>query len=157
MNQLVPMLLDSSGKVAATALRHVRSQAVPPNVLAGLDAAGTARSRRFALSIRQHSGTWNRIHADLAAMNGHDPVLAEVARGDLLAWLQHGAATSYGQPSPAQAEHIAALLAASTLGERQRREIAFVAGIRNTTVVRSKNHELSLTVRGSPGASRLRR
>jgi hypothetical protein len=74
---------------------------VPASVLASLDAADTARSRRIALSIRQYSGTWNRIHADLTAINGHDRGPAEAARTDLLAWLQHGAATSYGKPSPA--------------------------------------------------------
>jgi len=130
MNLLAPLLMDSSGKVAATALRHVRSQAVPASVLASLDAAGTARSRRFALTIRQYSGTWNRVHADLAAINDPDLVLAEAARDDLLNWLQHGAATSYSKPDPAQAGQIAGLLAASKLSERQRREIAFVAGIR---------------------------
>jgi AAA domain, putative AbiEii toxin, Type IV TA system len=99
-HHLVRLLLDSSGEVAATALRHLRDRALPASVLATLDDAGTARSRRIALSIRQHSGTWNRVHADLAAINGHDAGLAEAARTDLLAWLQHGAATSYGQPSP---------------------------------------------------------
>lgn len=129
-HHLVPLLLDSSGKVAATALRHVRSHALPATVLATLDAAGTARSRRIALSIRQQSGTWNRVHADLAAINGHDAGLAEAARTDLLAWLQHGAATSYGEPSPAQATQIAGLLATGKLSQQQRREVAFVAGIR---------------------------
>jgi hypothetical protein len=127
---LVPLLLDSSGKVAATALRHVRGQALPAGVLATLDAAGTARARRVALSIRQYSGTWNRVHADLTAINGHDAGLAEAARSDLLAWLQNGAATSYGKPSPAQAAQIAELLATGKLSRQQRREVAFVAGIR---------------------------
>ncbi len=98
--------------------------------LEALASRNLTRSRRIALSIRQYSGTWNRVHADLAAMNDRDPGLAEVARADLLAWLQHGAATSYGKPSPDQAEEIAGLLAASKLSEHQRREIAFVVGIR---------------------------
>jgi hypothetical protein len=127
---LVPLLLDSSGKVSATALRHVRGHALPASVLAALDAAGTARSRRVALSLRQYSGTWNRVHADLAAINGHDADLAEAARTDLLAWLRCGAATSYSKPSPAQATEIAGLLATGKLSQRQRREVAFVAGIR---------------------------
>jgi hypothetical protein len=129
-HHLVPLLLDSSDKVAATALRHVRGHALPASVLATLDAADTVRSRRIALSIRQHSGTWNRIHADLTAINSHDADLAKAARTDLLAWLRHGAATSYGKPAPAQATQIAGLLAAATLSQQQRREIAFVAGIR---------------------------
>ena len=44
--------------------------------------------------------------------------------------LQHGAATSYGKPGPAQAGQIAGLLAASRPSQHQRREIAFGAGIR---------------------------
>lgn len=127
---LVPLLLDNSAKVAATALRHVRGHALPASVPAALDAAGTARSRLTALSIRQHSGTWNRVHADLTAISSHDPGLAEAGRADLLAWLQHGAATSYGNPSPAQAAEIAGLLATGKLSTKQRREIAFTSGIR---------------------------
>jgi hypothetical protein len=132
---LVPLLLDSSAKVTATALRHLRGQALPASVPADLDAAGTERSRRTALSIRQHSGTWNRVHADLTAINGHDPGLAEAGRTDLLAWLQHGAATSYDKPSPAQAAQIAALLTTGNLSRRQQREIAFAAGIQDPSRV----------------------
>jgi hypothetical protein len=63
-------------------------------------------------------------------MNGPDPDLAEAARTDLLAWPQHGAATSYGSPRPSQAAEIATLLTTSNLTDKQRQEIAFVAGIR---------------------------
>jgi hypothetical protein len=130
LHYLPPLLLDSSGKVAATVMRLVRGYALPANVLSRLDAACTARSRRIALSIRQYSGTWNRVHADLAAINGRDPDIAETARADLLSWLRHGAATSYSKPSPAQAVEITGLLATARLSEHQRREIAFAAGIR---------------------------
>jgi hypothetical protein len=82
------------------------------------------------LSVRQHSGTWNRVHADLAAINGPDPGLAEAARADLLAWLQHGAATSYSKPDVGQATEIARLLGTPKLSDQQRRRVAFVAGIR---------------------------
>jgi hypothetical protein len=133
LEHLVPLLLDSSAKVAAAALRYVRGQAVPASVLAALDAADTARSRRVALSIRQDAGTWDRIHADLTVLSGQDPELAEAARTDLLAWLQHGAATSYGKPTASQAADIARLLATRRLSGRQRQEIAFVAGIRQSS------------------------
>ena len=103
---------------------------MPASALAALDAAGTARARRIALSVRQYSGTWNRVLADLAAINGRDADLAEAARADLLAWLQNGATTSYGKPSPAQATEIGRLLATGNLSQQQRREVAFVAGIR---------------------------
>jgi hypothetical protein len=127
---LVPLLGDSSGKVAAVALRYLHGYAPPASVLARLNTAGTPRSRRMALSIQQHSGAWSRVHADLAAINGHDRDLAVAARTDLLAWLQHGATTSYGQPDVGQAAEIARFLATSELSDRQRREIAFVAGLR---------------------------
>jgi hypothetical protein len=127
---LAPLLHDSSNKVTTAALSHLHGHAIPATTLTGLDAAGTTRARRIALSIRQHQGTWQRIHADLAAINGQDPVIAETARTDLLTWLKDGAATSYGRPSPGQASEIAALLATSTLTSEQRREIAFVAGLR---------------------------
>ena len=127
---LVPLLGDSSGKVAAIALRHLHGYALPVSVLASLNATGTPRSRRIGLSIQQHSGTWSRVHADLAAINSHDRDLADAARADLLAWLQHGAATSYGQPDADQADEIARFLVTSKLSDDQRRQIAFVAGIR---------------------------
>jgi hypothetical protein len=126
---LAPLLLDPSAKVAGTALRHVRGKQLPSAVLAGLDAAGTDRSRRSALTIRQHLGTWDRVLADLAAVAGPDLALADTARADVLAWLQHGAATTYTLPDPAQAEQIAGLLAASALTQAQRRKTAFTAGI----------------------------
>jgi hypothetical protein len=129
LHHLIPLLLDTSAKVAGTALRHVRVHSLPASVLADLDAAGTARSRRIALAIRQYSGTWNRVLADLVVINGYDPDLAETARADLLAWLRNGAATSYGKPSPAQAAEIAGLLATGELSGPQRRVIAFTAGI----------------------------
>ncbi len=130
LEYLGALLLDSSGKVAAAALRYVGGRAVPASVLASLDAAGTARSRRVALSIRQDTGTWARVHADLTALSGQDLDLAEAARTDLLAWLQHGAATSYGKPSASQAADIARLLSTPRLSDRERQEIAFVAGVR---------------------------
>jgi hypothetical protein len=128
--QLAPVLKDESGKVVTAALRYLRGYRLPPGVLADLDLAGTARSRRTALAIRQNLGPWDRVHADLTAIDGPDPDLAETGRTDLLAWLQHDAATTYSKPSPSQAAQIAALLATSTLTSGQRRAVAFVAGIR---------------------------
>ena len=133
---LVPLLRDPSAKVTAVALRYLRGQALPASVLPDLDAAGSPRSRRIALSIRQQSGSWERVCADLAAMAGTDPDLAEAGRADLLSWLQHGAATSYGGPTAAQAKQITSLLATPRLSEHQRRDVAFVAGIPMTAVTR---------------------
>lgn len=133
---LVPLLCDPSAKVTAVVLRCLRGHAIPGSVLADLDAAGNPRSRWIALSIRQQSGSWERVCADLAAMADTDPDLAEAGRADVLSWLQHGAATSYGGPTAAQAEQITSLLATPRLNEHQRRDIAFVAGIPMTAVPR---------------------
>jgi hypothetical protein len=116
-------------KVATTALGYVRGKQLPPSILADLDAAGTSRARRAALTIRQCLGTWDRVLADLVAMSDPDPALADTARSDLLAWLQHGAAITYTLPDPAQTEEIAGLLATSSLTRAQCREVAFAAGI----------------------------
>ncbi len=126
------LLSDDSGKVAAAAVRYLRrSGAVPAEgLLFGLDHADTARSRRHALALRQSQGNWERVHADLTAINGTDTDLADRARTDLLAWLQHGAATTYGQPTPDQTGQFIALLPGCGLSEPQRQAIAFVAGIR---------------------------
>lgn len=129
-SRLAQMLPDESAKVVTAALRYLRGYPLPPGVLAGLDLEGTARSRRTALAIRQGMGPWDRVQADLTAINGPDPDLAETGRTDLLAWLQHDAASTYGRPSSGQAAQIAALLADSTLTGGQRRAVAFVAGIR---------------------------
>ena len=127
--RLAQVLRDDSGKVVTAALRYLRGYPLP-GVLAELDMAGTSRSRRTALAIRQGLSPWDRVQADLTAINASDPDLAAAGRADLLVWLQHDAATTGGKPSPSQAAQIAALLASSTLTGGQRKAVAFVAGIR---------------------------
>jgi hypothetical protein len=129
------MLQHDSNRVVTAALRYLRGYTLPLGVLAGLDEAGTARSRRTALSVRQRLGSWERVRADLRAMNGRDPDLVTAARADLLAWLQHDAATTYGRPDAGQAAEIAKTLGTGQLTDRQRREIAFVAGIGTVRLV----------------------
>jgi hypothetical protein len=126
---LAPLLQDGSGKVVTAALRYLRGYTLPPDVLARLDAVGTPRSRRTALAVRQQLTPWERVRADLAAMNGPDSGLAEAARADLLAWLRHGAAVTYGKPSTSQAAEIAELLPTRKLTDTQRRDVAFIAGL----------------------------
>ncbi len=135
LGYLAPMLQDDSNRVVTAALRNLRGYTLPPGALADLDEAGTARSRRTALSVRQRLGSWERVRADLRAMNGRDPDLVTAARADLLAWLQHGAATAYGRPDADQAAEIAKTLGTGQLTDRQRREIAFVAGIGTVRLV----------------------
>ena len=128
--RLSPALRDESGKVAGAALRYLRGYRLAPAVLEELDAAGTRRSRLTALAIRQRLSPWDRVGADLAAIGDPDPELARTGRADLLSWLRRDAATAYGRPSAEQAALIAARLAASPLTSEQRREVAFVTGIR---------------------------
>jgi hypothetical protein len=124
-----PMLQDNSNRVVRAALRYLRGYTLPPGVLDGLDECGTARAQRTALSVRQRIGPWERVRADLRAMNGPDRELADSGRTDLLAWLQHGAATTYGKSDACQAAEIIEAHSTGNLTERERREIAFVAGI----------------------------
>lgn len=128
--RLAPALRDDSAKVAGAALRYLRGYPLSPGLLEELDAAGTSRSRRAALAIRQRLSPWDRVCADLAAISDPDPDLARAGRADLLAWLQRDAATTYGRPSADQAARIAELLPVGSLTSGQRREVAFVAGIR---------------------------
>ena len=131
---LTPLLFADSAKVAATALAFLAGAGWPAGTLEALDAAGTPRSRRTALTIRQRQGTWDRVHADLVAMNGPDPELASSARDDLLNWLRNGVATAYSAPRPGQAAQIAALLAAASgLTAAHRRRVAFAAGIQSAS------------------------
>jgi hypothetical protein len=124
---LAPLLLADSARVARTARQYLRGWTLPPAILATLDAAGTPRSRRTALSIRQHLGTWDRVHADLVAASGPDLDLATAARSDLRSWLRNGAGTAYARLGPGRAAEITALLPASGLTRQQCREIAIVA------------------------------
>jgi len=133
--RLAPALRDDSGRVAKAALRYLRGYPLTPGVLEELDAADTPRARLTALAIRQRLSPWDRVCADLAAIGDPDPDLARTGRADLLSWLQRDAATAYGRPSADQAAQIAARLATSTLTSQQRREVAFVAGIRPAPAV----------------------
>jgi hypothetical protein len=62
-----------------------------------------------------------------------DPEVRDLGRSDLLAWLQNGAASTYGRPSPDQRDDIAAGPAHVTdqnlLSEHRVRQIAFASGL----------------------------
>jgi hypothetical protein len=97
----------------------------PPGPLAPPTRDGAAE---LPLHFRK-AGAINRVHADLAAISGHD---AGPRRGRAgtparpAAELRPRPATA----SPAQATQIAGLLSTGKLSQQQRREVAFVAGIR---------------------------
>ncbi|HEV2375973.1 MAG TPA: HEAT repeat domain-containing protein [Streptosporangiaceae bacterium] len=170
ITHLAPLILrNDSNKVFSAAMQYLRSQAsaLPPQVIDDLDRIDTPRARRTVLTLRQHLGHWTRVHADLRAMNGDDPALAESARSDLLTWLNHHASTAYGQPTPHQAAEIAQLLDTDKLNGNQHRAISFVAGIRPTHPQRQNDsplpgdrrfgRHLGLTSRGTRGGGWWRR
>jgi len=78
--------------------------------------------------LRQRLSRWERVRSDLKALNDPDPDLAELARTDLLAWLQNDAGTTDGRPTDDRTHDLLRYLDTPRLTERQRREIQFVAG-----------------------------
>lgn len=132
---LLPVLDDSANRVAALAARYLRDRAgeIPAQTVERLSASPRARDRITALRFRQRLGAWERVRSDLATLRDQDLEVRDHGRSDLLAWLQHGAASTYGQPSPAQRHDIAAGLERAAhdglLTEHQVREIAFAAGL----------------------------
>ena len=134
---LLPCLRDPSNRVVRAAVRYVRERAgqVPAGFLAELAVAEQSRDRVTALRLRQHLTTWERVRADLNALRDGDLQVVELARTDLLAWLHDDAARAYGGPTPDQAADIAAGLTQPGLTNQQRREIAFVTGLRPEAAV----------------------
>jgi hypothetical protein len=132
MDRLPPLLTDPSTAVAKEAerclARHGAAVSLP--VLAELDRAGTTRARRAAFRLRRRRGRWDRVLADLRAVNGDDPELADTARADLLTWLRLDAATAYEPPRGEAGAEIAALVRTAPIDDEIRRRLATVIGIR---------------------------
>lgn len=124
------MLVDPAARVSATATRYLaRADAgLPEQVWAILSGAATPAAARTTLRLRQKQGTWERVIADLDAMSARGD-LEDLGRRDLLAWLQHGAASTYSRPTPTQAAHLADLLKDVDLAHGAKREVAFTAGL----------------------------
>ena len=117
--------------MAAAALRQLKPHgiAVPRDTIARLAAGDNPGGRRLALSVRQNSGGWERVTADLEAATGDDSLLASSARADLSSWLSNGAASTRGVPTADQAIAMARALPISGLDVDQQRLISFHAGI----------------------------
>jgi hypothetical protein len=131
LDPLLDLLSDPAPRVTRTATRYLRERAgeIPTDVLTRLATDADPRSRRTALSLRQRLDTWERIRSDLQVVDDADADLAQAARADLLAWLSNDASRTYSHPTPEQQADIARLLGTEVLTDRQRRHIAFVAGI----------------------------
>ena len=127
--RLLPMLHDPSPRVAtAAAVALTRSSARAPD--AELAWASTQSwTRRAAWRFSRATGSWDRVVADLRAATDTDAQLRDLGAAGLRNWLEHSAATTWGMPTPTQAERIAALLQHADLGEQQRRELAFHSGV----------------------------
>lgn len=129
VEQLLPKLEDPTRKVAAAALRQLKPHgiAVPRETIERLAAGDNPGGRRLALSVRQNSGGWERVAADLEAAAGADALLASSARADLSSWLSNGAAGTRGVPTSEQAAAMSRALPVSGLDSGQQRLIAFHA------------------------------
>lgn len=136
---LLPVLDDPANRVAALAVHYLKDRAgeIPTETVERLADSARTRDRITALRFRQRLGALERVRRNLLATTDPDPEIRDLGRADLLAWLQNGAASTYGQPSPDQRHDIAVSLAGATnhgrLSEHQAREIAFVSGLPMTT------------------------
>jgi HEAT repeat protein len=115
VDALLSVLDDPANRVVALAVRYLPDRAgeVPVEIVARLSTSPRPRDRITALRFRQRLGAWERVRSDLNAMRDDDPEVRDLGRSDLLAWLQNGAASTYGQFSTDQREDISASLATS--------------------------------------------
>ncbi|GAA5122471.1 hypothetical protein [Haloechinothrix salitolerans] len=127
---LLGLLHDSSPKVtraAAHALHHVPS--VRYADLADAASSPQPWTRQAAWTVRRALGSWERVHSNLELITSADSDLANAARVDILAWLDHGAARTWTEPTQQQRAVIAAAVQSDILDNDIRRRLAFHAGL----------------------------
>lgn len=128
--RLLPVLHDPSPRVAAAAAVALARSGAGAADAEDAWASHQAWSRRAAWRLSRTTGSWDRAVADLRAATDTDAQLRGLGAAGLRNWLEHSAATTWGRPTPAQAEGIAAMLPHADLGEQQRRELAFHSGVK---------------------------
>lgn len=128
---LHPVLLDDSPRVAAAAARGlVRAGATGADAETAWADTQRAWTRRAAWRLSRGGGSWARVVADLRAASDPDAVLSGLGRAGLRNWLDTAAATTWGQPSVAHRAQIEQLLPRVGLSLRERRLLAFHAGVK---------------------------
>ncbi|GLZ12580.1 hypothetical protein Acsp04_28150 [Actinomadura sp. NBRC 104425] len=129
--ELAALLTDPSPAVVRAVTRR-RVTALPSERLRELlaDATHPRHVRQGAFYLLKTCGAWTRVEADLLLLASDDPVLGQIARADLLAWLYRDSATVYTTPSPQTRERLHALAAQAgpRLGEDGARRLRWLLG-----------------------------
>lgn len=139
---LVPLLLDTSPRVCATAARVLARAGWAD--LEATDAWASAQpwSRRAGWRLSRAHGGWERLTADARAAADDDEALRGLGRAGLRSWLNGAAATTWGTPSTAQALLLEDTLPRTELPEWARRQIAFHAGLAAPVVPSRPEHAI---------------
>lgn len=128
---LCPVLLDDSPRVAAAAARGlVGAGATGADAETAWADSERAWTRRAAWRLSRGCGSWERVVADLRAASDPDAVLSGLGRAGLRNWLDTAAATTWGHPSVPHRARIEQLMPRVGLSLRERRTLAFHAGIK---------------------------
>ncbi|GAA4135811.1 hypothetical protein [Actinomadura keratinilytica] len=129
--ELAVLLTDPSPAVVRAVTRR-RVTALPAERLRELlaDAARPRHVRQGAFHLLKTRGAWTRVEAALLLLTCDDPVLEQIARADLLAWVHRDSATVYTTPSPQTRERLHALAAQAgpRLGEDGARRLRWLLG-----------------------------
>ncbi|MBO3087810.1 HEAT repeat domain-containing protein [Cellulomonas dongxiuzhuiae] len=133
VTRLAPLLLDPSARVSSTAARHLARLGAPASCTEPAWASPVPAHRQGAWRVTRAVGGWDRVGADLRAAVDADPHLAASGRAGVTTWLGHGAATTWGTPTPQERDRMAVLLPASGLPDRHVRSVAFHAGLARPT------------------------
>lgn len=124
------VLLDPSPRVSSAAARALIRVRAPLSVAEPAWASTQPWSRRAAWRVARESGSWDRLEADLRALNDDDAHQAAAGLHGVRDWLMTRAATTWAVPSDAQRDRIEALLARDAVGDTVRRSVGFHAGIK---------------------------
>ncbi|MEU5696157.1 hypothetical protein [Actinosynnema sp. NPDC020468] len=128
---LLPLLTDPVSSVTRQATLSLlrQAEALDERELGRLlDDHHPRHVRTAAYRLLRAHGPWTRIAVDLRLVT--DPDLRADARGDLTAWLERDAATTYAVPRGSRAEELAALITAAepVLGASRTRALRFHLG-----------------------------
>lgn len=131
---LVTMLDDPSAAVTrqvATTLVPRAEEIARRRLAELLDARRSSHVRAAAYRLLRARGIWTRLLTDLELYEDDDENLRTRARGDLFAWLERGAATTYSMPAGASAARLDLLLRrlAPSLGPTNVRLLRFHLGL----------------------------